>query len=236
MAAVHTAVETTPHVGLAVVADYPPSVAHMGAWTTSCPPAQCTAPDDAFLRWTLAERKMIIQKYGAPGGSHSPHATLLSDVPADDSDSLPTLEECTDEYDDTEVSVPFSSVAFSSSLTLGRNLSQFWVVDSACSINLTAFKSDFVRFTPPPLPRALEGLVLTPKAVAPSGFQSGLPMAGLFTALSMRCTPLTCPLALLSASADYLVPAGCRPTAAVNSSSPLTLTMVHLWFLHVWVC
>jgi hypothetical protein len=73
---------------------------------------------------------------------------MLRDVPADDSDSLPILEECTDEDDDTEVSVPFISVAFTSSLTPGRNLSQFWVVDSACSINLTALKSDFVRFTP----------------------------------------------------------------------------------------
>jgi hypothetical protein len=60
---------------------------------------------------------MIIQKYGAHGGSHSAHAALLSDVPADDWDGLPTLEECTDEYDDTEVSVPFTSVAFSSSVT-----------------------------------------------------------------------------------------------------------------------
>jgi hypothetical protein len=91
----------------------------------------CTAPDDALLRWTLAKRKLIIQKYGAPGGSNYAHAAVLSDVPADDSDSLPTLEECTDAHDDTEVSVPFSSVAFSSSLTPGRNLSQFWVVDSA---------------------------------------------------------------------------------------------------------
>jgi hypothetical protein len=111
--------------------------------------SSCTAPDDALLRWTLAKRKVIIHKYGAPGGSHSAHAALLSDVPADDSESLPTLEDCTDEYDDIEVSVPFSSVVFSSSLTPGRNLSQFWVVDYACSINLTAFKSDFVRFTPP---------------------------------------------------------------------------------------
>ena len=139
--------------------------------------SSCTAPDDALLRWTLAKRKMIIQKYGTPGGSHFAHAAVLSDVPADDSDSLPTLEECTDEYDDTEVSVPFSSVAFSSSLTPGRNLSQYGVVDSACSINLTAFKSDFARFTPPPLPRALEGLVLTSRAVAPSEFQSALTQA-----------------------------------------------------------
>jgi hypothetical protein len=61
---------------------------------------------------------MIIQKCGAPCGSHPAHAALLNDVPAGDSDSLPTLEECTDEYDDTEVSVPFSSVALSSSFTL----------------------------------------------------------------------------------------------------------------------
>ena len=79
--------------------------------------SSCTTPDDALLRWTLAKRKMIILKYGAPGGSHFAHADVLSNVPADDSDSLPTLEECTDEYDDTEVSVSFSSVAFSSSLT-----------------------------------------------------------------------------------------------------------------------
>jgi hypothetical protein len=91
---------------------------------------------------------MIIQKYGTPGGSACAHAALLSDVTADDTDGLPTLEDYTDEYDDTEVSVPFNSVAFSSSLTPGRDLSRFWVVDSACSINLTAFRSDFVTFTP----------------------------------------------------------------------------------------
>jgi hypothetical protein len=120
--------------------------------------SSCIAPDDALLRWIIAKRKMIIQKYGAHSGSHSAHAALMSDVPADDSDSLPTLEECTDEYDDTEVSVPFSSVAFSSSLTPGRNLSQFWVVNSACSISLTAFKSDFVRFTPPSAPSRVVGV------------------------------------------------------------------------------
>jgi hypothetical protein len=59
--------------------------------------SSCTAPDDALQRWTIAKGKMIIQKYGAHGGSHSAHAALMSDVPADDSDSLPTLEECTDE-------------------------------------------------------------------------------------------------------------------------------------------
>jgi hypothetical protein len=69
----------------------------------------------------------------------SPPATL----------DVSTLEECTDGYDDTEVSVPFICVAFLSSLAPGRDLSQFWVVDSACSTNLTTFRSDFLTFDPP---------------------------------------------------------------------------------------
>jgi hypothetical protein len=56
------------------------------------------------------------------------------------------------------VSVPFSSVAFSSSLAPGRNLSLFWVVDSACSINLTAFRDDYVKFTPPSAPSRVGGV------------------------------------------------------------------------------
>jgi hypothetical protein len=87
--------------------------------------SSCTAPYDALMRWTLAKRKMIIQKYGTPSGSACAHAVMMSDVPADDTDNMPTLEVCTDEYDDTEVSVPFSYVAFPSSLTPGRDLSQF---------------------------------------------------------------------------------------------------------------
>jgi hypothetical protein len=110
--------------------------------------SSCTAPDDALLRWTLAKRKIIIQKYGTPIGSTYAPAAMLNDVTVDDIGSLPTLEDCTDEYDDTGISVPFSFVAFSSSLTPGRDLSQFWVVDSARSINLTAFRVDFATFTP----------------------------------------------------------------------------------------
>jgi hypothetical protein len=68
---------------------------------------------------------MIVQKYGTPCGFAYGHAALLSDVPADDADILPTLEDCTYEYDDTEVSVPFNPVAFSSSLAPSRDLSQF---------------------------------------------------------------------------------------------------------------
>jgi hypothetical protein len=90
----------------------------------------CTATDDAILKWNLAKRMLTVQKYGAAGGTTSAHAALLSDVPADDApadgtDSLPTLEDCADDYDDNEVSVPFSSVAFSSSLAPCRNLSHF---------------------------------------------------------------------------------------------------------------
>jgi hypothetical protein len=66
---------------------------------------------------------MIIRKYGTPCGSAYAHIALLSDVTADDTDGMPTLEECTDVYDDTEVSLPLSSVAFSSSLTPVHDLS-----------------------------------------------------------------------------------------------------------------
>jgi hypothetical protein len=114
--------------------------------------SSCASSDDELLKWTVAKRKMIIQTYGTHGGFASAHAAMLSDVSTDDLDAMPTLEECTDEYDDTEVSVPFSSLALSSSLAHGRDLSQFWVVDSACSVNSTAFRSDFVTFASPSAP------------------------------------------------------------------------------------
>jgi hypothetical protein len=71
---------------------------------------------------------------------------------------MPTLEDSTDEYEDTEVSVPFSYIAFSSSLGPSRDVSQFWVVDCARSINLTAFRSDFVTFAPPSAPSRVGGV------------------------------------------------------------------------------
>jgi hypothetical protein len=173
--------------------------------------SSCTAPDGALMRWTLAKRKMIIQKYGTVGGSACAHAAPLSDVPADDTETLPTLEDCGDEYNDTEVSFPFNSVAFSSSLTPGRDLSQFWVVDSACSINLTAFRGDFTTFTPPPpLPLAWVGSVSTLRALTQCGFLFSWHPARSFTARSMHYTPPTCHLALLNASGDFLVTIKCR--------------------------
>jgi hypothetical protein len=124
---------------------------------------------------------------------------MLSDVTADDTDGLPNLEDCTDEYDDTEMSVPFNSVAFSSSLTPGRDLSQFWVVDSARSISLTAFRSDFVTFTPPRLHLAWVGSASTLRAMAQCAFLFGWHLASLFTARSMHCTPPNYHLAVLNA-------------------------------------
>jgi hypothetical protein len=116
--------------------------------------SSCTASDDAIFKWTLAKRKLIIPKYGSPGGTAPTYVVLLSDVSNDDyalptSHTVPTLEECIDEYDDNEVSVPFSFIAFSSSLAPGRGLSQSWMVDSASSINLTTFRGDFATFDPP---------------------------------------------------------------------------------------
>jgi hypothetical protein len=40
----------------------------------------------------------------------------------------------------------------------GRDLSQFWVLDSACSINLTTFRSDFVTFDTPSTPSRVGGV------------------------------------------------------------------------------
>jgi hypothetical protein len=88
---------------------------------------------------------------------------MLSDVPSGDLDTMHTLEECTDELDDYVVSVPFTPVAFSSSIAPGRDLSQFWVVGSACSINLTAFRHDFVTFDQPDTPSRVGGVVVDVK-------------------------------------------------------------------------
>jgi hypothetical protein len=101
---------------------------------------------------------MSIQKYGTLGGSAHSHAALLSDVPTNDTNVMPTPNKCTDEYADIEVSVPFSSVAFSSSLAPCRDLSRYLVIDYACSINLTAFRSNFVTFDPPSVPSRVGGV------------------------------------------------------------------------------
>jgi hypothetical protein len=45
-----------------------------------------------------------------------------------------------DEYDDAEVSVSLTSVAFTSPASSVANMSDFRVVDLACSVNLAAFR------------------------------------------------------------------------------------------------
>jgi hypothetical protein len=72
----------------------------------------------------MAKRRLIIQKYGTHVvGSASTDAAMLSDVPTDDPNTFPTHEECRDEFDDNEVNVTFTSVALSSSIAPGRDLS-----------------------------------------------------------------------------------------------------------------
>jgi hypothetical protein len=198
--------------------------------------SSCNALDEALLRWTLAEHKMIIQTYGTPSGFASAHAALLSDVTVDYIESLHTQADCRDEYDDTGVSVPFNSVAFSSPLTSCRDLSQLWVVYSAYSINLTVFRDYFATFAPPPLPLAWVGLAWTLRAVAKCGFLFCWHLARSFTARSMPCTPPTCHLALLIASGDSLMSVGCNPTVVVYFFSLLTLTLAFSWCPHEWVC
>jgi hypothetical protein len=76
------------------------------------------------LKWSLAKRKMLVQKYGTPSGLAS-HVVLLGDVHQSDveSDALgagPSKMECGDEYDDKGASVSFNFVAFFASAPPGR--------------------------------------------------------------------------------------------------------------------
>jgi hypothetical protein len=85
----------------------------------------CKALDADVLRWTLAKRKKIAEKYaGQP-----PPTAHLSDLPpyvasegdAADGDALEY--DMHDEYDDTEVGRSFASVAFASAAAPVADLS-----------------------------------------------------------------------------------------------------------------
>jgi hypothetical protein len=76
----------------------------------------CKAPHADVLRWRLAKRKHVAEKYaGQP-----PPTAHVSDVPADMAsvedaiDGEPLAYDMHDEYDDTTVSTSFASVAFAS--------------------------------------------------------------------------------------------------------------------------
>jgi hypothetical protein len=109
----------------------------------------CKAPNADVLRWTLAKRKQIAEKYAG----HPPPTKHVSDVaatfaPVEDDTHCPVEYEMQDEYDDKEESVSFTSVAFASRASSIADMSDYLVVDSACSVNLTAFRSDFSEFNP----------------------------------------------------------------------------------------
>jgi hypothetical protein len=113
------------------------------AWST------CKAPDVDVLRLTMAKRKQIAEK----SAGHPPPTAHLSDVAAasatlEDDTDFPLEYDMQDEYDDTEVSVSLTSVAFTSPASSVANLSDYSVVDSACSVSLTAFRYDFSEFNP----------------------------------------------------------------------------------------
>jgi hypothetical protein len=80
--------------------------------------SSCMASDDALVKWTLTKRKMIVHTYGNPSGNYAfVHAAHLSDVSNDDSHvhashDMPTLEECTGEYNDIDVSVPSAPLRY----------------------------------------------------------------------------------------------------------------------------
>jgi hypothetical protein len=114
--------------------------------------SSCTASGAALLKLPIAKRKLIIQKYGTPRLTPLMHTTPLRDILHDisrDALDAPTLGKITEKYADTQVSGSFAYVALSSSLPPHPYLFQFWVVDSACSINLTAFRDHVVSFEPP---------------------------------------------------------------------------------------
>jgi hypothetical protein len=67
----------------------------------------------------------------------------------DATDCGPREYDMEDEYDDIAVSTSFAYVAFASSPSYVGDLSGYWVVYSAYSVNLTAFRSDFLDFHPP---------------------------------------------------------------------------------------
>jgi hypothetical protein len=96
-----------------------------------------------------------------------------------------------DEYDDTAVSVYFTSVAFTSRAS--SFMSDYLVVDSACSVNMIAFRSDFFEFNPSSRHSTVVGVGVSVKGSGlvrvPICLVSGQTVVRPFT----HCTRLTCP-------------------------------------------
>jgi hypothetical protein len=98
------------------------------------------------------------------------------------------------------VSVPFTSVALSFSLTHGRDLSHLWVVESAISINLTAFRSDFAALEPSSGSSRVRGVGVDVMGSGIVQIATPLCLAQPSVALSMRC--IHCRLVVHSVSAN----------------------------------
>jgi hypothetical protein len=58
-------------------------------------------------------------------------------APLEDANGTPPEDDMEDEYDDTSVSVSFTFVAFTSFAFSFVDLSDYWVDDFACSVNLS---------------------------------------------------------------------------------------------------
>jgi hypothetical protein len=182
--------------------------------------------------------KMVIRLMYVPPGSTTTHTTHLSDVAThyhlgDGEAGGPYVKKFCDEYDDTEVSPTFSYAVFSWSFTQARDLSPLRGIDSACSIDLPRHSPDFVSLDPPPRTPRVGGVGV---AIRGSDLLSHSCPARSFTAISTRCTRLTCRLALHTGSANFFVLIGCKLTAVVDSSFSLILISACLWYLQELVC
>jgi hypothetical protein len=189
----------------------------------------------------MDKRKLIVHKYGTHSNIAPAHAALKSDLSHANaapptSPDLQTLEECTDIYDDTEVSLPFSSVALSSFPHPGRDLCDFSVVNSAYSINLTVCRGDFVTFEPPSGTSRIGGVGIDVK----NSDTIRLAIPFVFGHVIHRTIPaLFTPdlfIGLLNALDVSLVLVGCSHTTAAISFLYQTLTSACSWFPRDWAC
>jgi hypothetical protein len=108
--------------------------------------SDCKATDAQILKWQRYKITTLDNHYNHPK-SPTAHLSEIVDDTIATVDSVVDVEE--DPLSDYIVSSPLCPVAL---LSLQRppptSLSQCWVVDSACSINLSAHRTDFITFQP----------------------------------------------------------------------------------------
>jgi hypothetical protein len=111
-------------------------------------------------------------------------------------------------------------------------LSTCWVVDCACSINLTAHRTDFLSFSPSKHMSTVVVLVLSFTVVAKFDFAFSLDVP--FPATFLHSILPTSSHGPLSASAAYSVLVGCNNVAAVKYLSLRALTLAPSLSPHAW--